>query len=228
MPKAPRLIFLVLALYGCSLAYSQSSTDPKAQTDVYLWKAPFETPDIAPFVDVPGYRFTLTPADKETSTRIKTAMKAEFPKKCGEASSTNWPIYQYDVGRDGRVFHASCIATSFDSWSVYYQITPQNKLKLLRFRSPVLSRHSKGSRTTSPTIIDYKELKVLRNSQIVQRRVVSGASLADTVPRYHDTDGKPHFWAEWVWKEGQGFALLKYSFMVYDKEKKVRKTTLYP
>ncbi|MBR58007.1 MAG: hypothetical protein CMH54_08285 [Myxococcales bacterium] len=222
----PRIL-LFIALFGWSLGYSQSSKDPRKQVDLYQWKAPYDTPDIAAFVDVPSYQFTLLRADNAIATRIKAAMKTDFPEQCDQAA-TNWPIYQYDVGKDGRVFLASCLATSTASWSVYYQLTPQNKLKSLRFRTPVLARYDNNSNGKAPGIVGYQDLQVLRDSQIVQRRVISDGPLSDATPPYHDAQGDPRFTAEWIWKQGHGFALLRYTFHVYDKEKNVNKTLVYP
>jgi hypothetical protein len=221
MPNAKAYIILLFALSVCVTANAKDNPDPKTQADVYLWKAPFTKPTIAPYVDVGGYRFVLTEAGEEISKRIKADVKKDLPGRCGYNVPENWPIYQYDLGKDGHLFMVSCTAASFDSSSVYVQRTPQNKLKLLRFQTPVLNGYSKNSHKIPPKIIGYRALKVLKNSQIVQRRVVSDSSSADSQLR--------HFWGEWIWKEGHGFTLMKYAFMVYDKNKKgVRKTNLYP
>jgi hypothetical protein len=213
------LVTLLLAISSYALADQQVNTDPQTQDDVYLWKAPFSKPDLKPFVDVDGYRFRTKEADEKTTQRIRAAIKKDFMGKCDEELVDNWPIYQYALGKDGRLLMVTCISTSYESSSVYYQLTIQNELKLLRFRSPELNNYSKQSNKVPPKITGYKELKMLPNSEILQRRLISRNNWLSGEMR--------KFQAEWSWKEGHGFTLISYASSVYEK-KKVRKATLYP
>jgi len=188
--------------------------------DVYLWKAPFEKPTIAPYVEVRAYRFVLKKADGKTVQRVKAAIKKDFGAKCGYNVAPTWPIYQYDLGKDGKLLVSSCKITSFDSWSVYYQLTPKNSLRLLRFQFPVLNKYSKDSNKIPPKIVGYEERTMLKNSDILQQRLLTKSSLRDKEFR--------NFRTEWIWKEKHGFTLMKHAFVVFDRAKKTRETILYP
>jgi hypothetical protein len=204
------LTILLLAISIDAMASLEVNTDPTTQDDVFLWKAPFANPDLAPFVDVGGYRFELKEADAKTTERIRKAIKKDFGGKCSEEQVEHWPIYQYELGKDGRLFLVTCISTSYDSWTVYYQLTPQNQLKLLRFQSPLFNEYSQQSNETPPRIIGYEDLKMLKNSDILQRRLITRSSYLGSEVQ--------QFSAEWIWKEGHGFILISYAFVVYDKE----------
>ena len=140
-------------------------------------------------------------------------------EQCGAHVPRDWPIYQYDLGVDGHLLLVSCISRSMESWSVYYQLTPENTLKPLLFRFPVLNIAASDSAIEETKIIGFGKQSLLQSSEVLQRRIVS---------RHAQTEGEyRQYRAEWIWKEGHGITLIAYSFVAYDQDNKPHETILF-
>ena len=193
--------------------------DPRNQDDIYIWKAPYLKPSIAPFARVNGYRFRMQETDKKTFKRVTAAIKKDLPGKCDYNGISWWPIYQYNMGKDGKLLVVSCKSTSYDSWTVFYRLTPQNKVSIVRFHFPVLNNPRKEP-NKKLKIIGYKPESMILNANILQRRIITGSSILDRK--------KYTFSGEWIWKEKFGFVLLKYSGWFLSKKKKWTEIKLIP
>ena len=87
-------------------------------------------------------------------------------------------------------------------WTVYYRIPPQQAPELLRFPVPVLDQAQ-----IPPRVLRVEAQALLLNSEILQRRILSTSSHRDpasTSPRM-----------EWIWKQGQGLVLHRYTLNAY-------------
>ena len=198
---------------------ASENPDPQTQANIYIWKPPFQQLELKPFQNVSGYRFTMEMAEKELSIRVQNAVQKDFLEQCDQELVDSWPIYQYELGTDGHLLIVSCIATSFYSLDVYYQLTPEKELKNVHFPFPILNIDSKHLENEKPKIIGYKNVKMLESSMIVQRRLIS--------TRNYVTFVDPSCMGEWVWKEGFGFMLIRYVIQQYDSEKKLYQHVLF-
>lgn len=188
--------------------------EPNAQDDLYIWKSPYLPRTLARFQHTGGYSFALREVPKELHERVQIAKEKDFGDQCGDSAPRNWPIYQYDLGPDGKLLMVSCISRSMDSWSVYYHHTQHDQLKPITVQFPILS--TKGTHTK---ITGFQEQSILKNSEILQRRVVS---------RHRESQGDiRQYRAEWVWKEGYGLELIEYSVVSYDKTNQPTENILY-
>ena len=193
-----------------------ANKEPHTQDDLYIWKAPYLPRTLTPFQNVERYHFTLRAVSKKLHERVQKAKENDFGDQCGDNAPRDWPIYQYDLGRDGQLLIVSCISRSMDSWSVYYHHTIDDELKAISVQFPVLNTEKTDRILSPPKIVGFENRRLLKNSEILQRRVVS---------RHQEPLGT--YRAEWIWKEGYGLALIKYSFFSYDQDNQPQHSILF-
>ncbi len=182
-----------------------------------VWKASTAKPTLAPFADVGGYRVVHRPAPNALAQRVRQTIASRFKEQCPDR---NGPVYRYDVGKDGEVLMTSCKVTSFDSWMLYFQHTRAKALKLLHFNVPILKMGQDGAPVTSFTIVGFESRARLKESDILQGRVVSQGAFKRRA--------KHGFRAEWIWQEGHGMVLHHYSVATYKNGQRVGETILHP
>ena len=103
---------------------------------------------------------------------------------------------------------------------MYYHHTPEDELKPITMPFPILNIEESGSRWSPPKMVGFRQQRLLENSEVLQRRVVS---------RHRERTGDHRYYqAEWIWKEGHGLTLMEYRFVSYDKENRPHEVILYP
>lgn len=193
-----------------------ASKEPQTQDDLYIWKAPYLPHTLEPFQYVKRYRFTHHKASQQLHERVQKAKEKDFGNECGNNAPRDWPISRYDLGDDGQLLVVACISQSMDSWSVYYHRTRDDQLKPVSVQFPIIHVEESAPKSSRPKIIAFQEKYLLKNSEILQRRVVS---------QYREKSR--HYRAEWVWKEGHGLALIEYMFISYDEDNQPTEHSLY-
>ena len=211
-----RMMVFSLLLFT-HLQTALASKEPQAQDDLYIWKAPYLPHTLERFQYVKRYRFTHQTASQQLHERVQKAKEKDFGTECGNNAPRDWPISRYDLGHDGQLLVVSCISQSLDSWSVYYHLTRDDQLKPISVQFPILSVEGSDPKSSHPKIISFQKQYLLKNSEILQRRVVS---------QYREESR--HYRAEWVWKEGHGLTLIEYMFISYDEENQPTEHSLYP
>ena len=194
------ITLMMTSASGPSASPATSPLPADEQTDLYLWPPTLESPDITEWQEVERYRFRRLQASDTLSQRVYKALQTKFPNAC-YYQVPYWPIDQFDLGADGTLLRVSCRTDSYDSWTVYFQLTPQGTLNLLTFDLPKFKFTATGESAVSPEQVGTEPSPFILNGDILQRRLVLSSSMRS-----------PQKWLtrqEWVWRQGEGFKLVR-------------------
>lgn len=191
--KSPSIpLFILFLSFLCCLSAAEAS--PNA--DLYIWKWPYKTPQLAPYENLQADQ-EIKQASAELAQRVIEETKKEYSEICPALGRGEQTVEQYDLGKDGLLLSVLCYSDSQSKWSIYYRKTQKNRLKRLKFKVPQLADVTFS--TKKPVIVGYEETEIVKNSYIDQNRLISkDMYLSNTLD---------HTRKEWIWKKGHGFVL---------------------